>query len=100
MEDNLFQHMVNLTIESVKTISRNKGISFNPNEVKAKMQSTYKEKFASIFAEMQKDAKEADLFNQLERGKVGALSMQCARVSLHHGCVMYAKELLGITDKD
>ena len=98
MANELYQHMANLTVQSIVKIAANQGISFDKQEMTEKLRAQAPARFKSIVEEMIRDGKEADLFGQLDHGKVGALSMQVAKVSLHHGCVMFAKELLNVQE--
>jgi hypothetical protein len=93
---NIAQELLKITMQAVVTIAANKKIEYNKEEILKKMQETYKEKIAAILEEVQKDAKQADLFGGLERGNVHSLVKTVGIVSMRHGCVMYAKELLGL----
>lgn len=98
MENTLFQMMAGMTMDAVFAIARNKGITVNKSEVVAKCEATYRERFKAIYDEMVKDGKDADFLGQIDRGRVPALSLHTAKISLAHGCTMYAKELLNVTE--
>jgi hypothetical protein len=98
-EVTLGTEMARMTLKSALQIAVNKGIEVSQDAIIDKMKATHKEKFAAIMEEVQKDAKEADLFGGLEQGKMHSLVQQVASVSIRHGCVMYAKEIIDEIEK-
>lgn len=92
------QFLIDATVKAVYQIAANQNVNVT-NELrerlKARMQETYKAKFSAILLEVQKDAREADFLGQgYKNGKIPAMSMHAGKISLQHGIVMYAKELL------
>lgn len=92
---NLIQTTV---IDSVATIAANKGIQYDSKQMADKLIATAREWYPKILDESKKDAEQADLFGNLNRGKIDPLVNAAFNVALKHGCVQYAKFLLGIED--
>lgn len=85
-----------ITKKAIVTMVKNHGLTPDYSAIEKRFKETYKDRFTKIIEDIQRDSKEADLFGQLERGHIAPLVNQVAKVTMQHGCVMYAKELLNL----
>lgn len=96
--DDLAITLMTLTKKCLLQIAANQGLEPDYQAINVKFKATYVNRFNAILDEVRKDAQEADLFGGLQHSRIDPLTKTVANVSITHGCVQYAKELLGIKE--
>lgn len=91
---NLADFLINQTVSLCAKYAAHNEINFDPGKAAAYMKDTAKTRFKEIIDETKKDAKRADLFNNIPNGKLDPLTMTAGTISLTHGLTMYAKEIV------
>ena len=91
--ENSTQTILSKVADYVMQLNLQRGEPLTNEELKSRMQATIREGVTKILDEVKKDAKEADLFGNLDRGKIDPLVTLAASVALNHACLMYAKTL-------
>lgn len=97
--DATIQLIMSKTAECCFQIARNKGIEIDKDILGNRMRESFKEWYLKITDEAKKDSEQADIFGNLQRGKVDTLVRSAFSVAIMHGCTNYAKYLLNIDNQ-
>ena len=90
---NITDIIIKKTAGFVGDISAKQNTLFDKDKAAEYMKNTAAEKIRAIITEMQEDARAADLFNGMKKGKLHHLAMEAGKVGLIHGCTTWAKEI-------
>lgn len=80
------------TFDALAMISAKRG-DFSTNKAVEYYQANYVDRYDEIIKTAQKDGKAADFFNQLDRGETSIFAATASKVSLAHGCTMFAEDI-------
>ena len=88
--------LMTITKNALLRIAAERDIKFSMAEVSEKFNQTYRERFKQIIEETKRDGNTADIFGNLNNGRIDPLVKTSAKISITHGCTQYACELLGV----
>lgn len=91
---NLLNILTQKTVQFTVKVSGHQGISFDQQRAIDYLVSTRAQRFKAITDEAREAAKEADIFGQLETGKIPSLSGAALQITLDAGLCQYAEEIV------
>lgn len=82
------------TLEALYKMADNESISDNWSDISLFIRTDLKTCFNDIMNNVRQDAKEADFFNNIDRGKIDPLVRTAFNVAFNYETVMYAKKII------
>jgi hypothetical protein len=92
--ENIGDLIIKMTAQNVVNLTDKNSLEVDLKKCQEYMVKHIRTKVQQIVAKVIEDGNKADLFNQIEGGKVGALSMEVAKVTLAHECLLFAQEII------
>jgi membrane-bound lytic murein transglycosylase MltF len=88
------ESLTNLLVDTIVKYCQHNGIEYDTEKASEYLAKTVKQKFPLIMEKIREEAKQADIFNQIDSGKLSPMVREVGQVTLRHEILLYAQEIV------